>query len=57
MQSTIQLNPCDSNDQRSEYRLCWSLRSNVNRGGGDRCGNVKNLHNSANWERVIYQAV
>ncbi len=51
------LNPCDSSDQYSEYRLCWSIRSNVNRGGGDRCGNMKNLHNVANWERIIYQTI
>ncbi|CAF3852858.1 unnamed protein product [Rotaria sp. Silwood2] len=55
--TSINLNPCDSSDYNSEGRLCWSLRSNVNRGGGDRCGSVKNLHNSADWERIIYQAV
>ncbi len=51
------LNSCDASDQYSEYRLCWSFRSNFGRGGGDRCGSMKNLHNEADWERVIYQAV
>ncbi|UJR31188.1 hypothetical protein I4U23_018694 [Adineta vaga] len=55
--SSVRLNPCDSNDQYSEYRLCWSLRSNVHRGGGDRCGKVKNLHNAFDWERIIYRAI
>lgn len=56
-QGSFQLNPCDSSDQYSQYRLCWSLRSNVGRGGGDRCGSLKNLHNTKGWERVIYETV
>ncbi|CAF3673051.1 unnamed protein product [Rotaria sp. Silwood1] len=55
--STISLNPCDTNDHYSEGRLCWSLRSNVNRGGGDRCGSMRNLHNAVDWERIVYQVV
>ncbi|CAF1524473.1 unnamed protein product [Adineta steineri] len=49
------LNPCDSSDQNSEYRLCWSLAANIGRGGGDRCGSSTNLHNTDGWERLIYQ--
>lgn len=56
-QGALSLNPCDSSDQNSEYRLCWSLRSVSGRGGGDRCGSSKNLHNTRQWERVIYQTV
>ncbi|CAF2048655.1 unnamed protein product [Rotaria magnacalcarata] len=54
---TLSLNPCDSSSQYSEYRLCWSLRSSSNRGGGDRCGSMKNLHNDADWERIVYRAI
>ncbi|CAF1290444.1 unnamed protein product [Adineta ricciae] len=57
LQGGLSLNPCDSSDQNSEYRLCWSLRSISGRGGGDRCGSSKNLHNTKQWERVIYQTV
>ncbi|CAF1081981.1 unnamed protein product [Adineta ricciae] len=57
LQGGLILNPCDSSDQNSEYRLCWSLRSISDRGGGDRCGSSKNLHNTRQWERVIYQTV
>jgi hypothetical protein len=56
-QNLFYLNPCDSSDQYPEYRLCWSFRSNVGRGGGDRCGSSKNLHNTKGWERLIYEAV
>ncbi len=56
-QHSSQVNSCDASNQYSECRLCWSLRSNNNRGGGDRCGSVKNLHNAVNWERIIYRAV
>ncbi|CAF3581241.1 unnamed protein product [Adineta steineri] len=56
-QTTVNLNPCDTSDQNSKYRLCWSLRSSINRGGGDRCGDTKNLHSASNWQRIIYQAV
>jgi len=57
LQSSYHLNPCDASDHYSEYRLCWSFRSSFSRGGGDRCGSMKNLHNAINWERIIYQAV
>ncbi|CAF1512242.1 unnamed protein product [Adineta steineri] len=56
-QNAFNLNPCDTSDQNGKYRLCWSLRSNINRGGGDRCGDIKNLHNASNWQRIIYRAV
>jgi len=56
-QGSFYLNPCDTSDENSQYRLCWSLRSNVGRGGGDRCGSSKNLHNTNGWERLIYQTV
>ncbi|CAF1461929.1 unnamed protein product [Adineta steineri] len=56
-QTTVNLNPCDTSDQNSKYRLCWSLRSSINRGGGDRCGDTKNLHSASNWQRIIYQAI
>ncbi|CAF1197726.1 unnamed protein product [Rotaria sp. Silwood1] len=54
---TAFLNTCDSSDVHSEYRLCWSFPSGAGRGGGDRCGSAKNLHNSKEWERLIYQTV
>ncbi|CAM4861529.1 unnamed protein product [Rotaria socialis] len=49
--------PCDRSDEYSEYRLCWSLRSSVHRGGGDRCGSMTDLHNNAYWERIVYQPI
>ncbi|CAF1167915.1 unnamed protein product [Rotaria sordida] len=48
---------CDSRDDHSDYRLCWSFSSGVSRGGGDRCGREKNLHNSKEWERLIYETI
>jgi hypothetical protein len=51
------VNPCDASDVHGEYRLCWSIRSSQHRGGGDRCGKMKNLHNSLGWERVIYETI
>ncbi|CAF1068899.1 unnamed protein product [Adineta steineri] len=52
---TFYTDPCDSSDQNSEYRLCWSLSSHASRDGGDRCGSSKNLHDTDSWERLIYQ--
>ncbi|CAF1306876.1 unnamed protein product [Adineta steineri] len=52
---TLYTDPCDSSDQNSEYRLCWSLAASIGRGGGDRCGSSTNLHNTDGWERLIYQ--
>ncbi|CAF2054829.1 unnamed protein product [Rotaria magnacalcarata] len=49
--------PCDRSHEYSEYRLCWSLRSSIYRGGGDRCGSMTNIHNSAYWERIVYQPI
>ncbi|CAF2990098.1 unnamed protein product [Rotaria socialis] len=51
------LNPCDTSDQHSEYRLCWSIPSSAGRGSGDRCGSEKNLHNSKRWERLIFETI
>jgi hypothetical protein len=48
------VNPCDASDLDSDYRLCWTLRSNVNQVNGDRCGSAKNLQKSNKWERLIY---
>ncbi|UJR15497.1 hypothetical protein I4U23_002440 [Adineta vaga] len=50
----VDLDTCDQSDLNSEYRLCWSLRSNIRRRVGDRCGSLKNLHNTEGWERLIY---
>ena len=53
-QPPLFINPCDNSNEYSQYRLCWSLRSNP---GGDRCGSSKNIRNTNEWERLIYQAV
>jgi hypothetical protein len=51
------VNPCDSSNLDSDYRLCWTSQSKPKEGNGDRCGNAKNLHNSNKWERLIYYIV
>ncbi len=48
------VNPCDPSNLDSDYRLCWTLQSDVRQGHGDRCGSAKNLENSNKWERLIY---
>ncbi|CAF2556945.1 unnamed protein product [Rotaria sp. Silwood2] len=51
------INPCDSSDLDSDYRLCWTSQSISKHGTGDRCGNAQNLQNSSKWERLIYYSV
>ncbi|CAF4508826.1 unnamed protein product [Rotaria sp. Silwood1] len=51
------INPCDSSDLDSDYRLCWTSQSLIKQGTGDRCGNAQNLQNSNQWERLIYYSV
>jgi hypothetical protein len=51
------VNPCDSSDLDSDYRLCWTGQKDSKQRGGDRCGNTKNLQNSTKWERLIYYIV
>ncbi|CAF1323527.1 unnamed protein product [Rotaria magnacalcarata] len=48
------INPCDSSNLDSDYRLCWTLQSDMKKTSTDRCGSAKNLHKSNQWERVIY---
>ncbi|CAF1197692.1 unnamed protein product [Rotaria sp. Silwood1] len=48
------VNPCDSSNLDSDYRLCWTLQSNVKKISGDRCGSTQNLQKSNQWERLIY---
>jgi hypothetical protein len=48
------VNPCDSSNLDSDYRLCWTLQTNTKQDNGDRCGSAKNIHKSNKWERLIY---
>lgn len=48
------INPCDSSNLDSDYRLCWTLRSDIKKTSTDRCGMTKNLHKSNQWERLVY---
>lgn len=49
------VNPCDSSDLDSDYRLCWTAQTDAKQGNGDRCGKAKNLQDSNKWERLIYK--
>jgi hypothetical protein len=49
------VNPCDSSNLDSDYRLCWTSQTDAKQGSGDRCGNATNLQNSNKWERLIYK--
>lgn len=51
---SFMVNPCDSSNLDSDYRLCWTLRSDIKQTSGDRCGSTKNLQKSNKWERLIY---
>ena len=48
------VNSCDFSNLDSDYRLCWTLQSDLRQGHGDRCGSAKNLQKSNKWERLIY---
>ncbi len=48
------VNPCDSSNLDSDYRLCWTSQTDIKQSTGDRCGSTKNLQNSTKWERLIY---
>lgn len=49
--------PCDSSRLDADYRLCWTNQPNLNSNHTDRCGRHMNLHQSSNWERLIYSLV
>jgi hypothetical protein len=48
------VNPCDSSQLDADYRLCWTMLTSGNHSHSDRCGSMKNLHKSNQWERIIY---
>lgn len=51
------VNPCDSSNLDSDYRLCWTSHKVKKQGTGDRCGSALNLQNSTKWERLIYYTI
>lgn len=51
------VNPCDSSNLDTDYRLCWTGQTSNKQDHGDRCGSAKNLQDSTQWERLIYSIV
>ena len=51
---SFSVNPCDASSLDADYRLCWTGATMNKNGYGDRCGSVKNLQDSTEWERLIY---
>jgi len=49
--AAVNRQPCDTDQERAELRLCWHT---IDRGGW-RCGATTGLNDSDDWERVILQ--